>query len=100
MAAVAARKTYICSVSPIFNPNSEAKDSIITLAEKEQVIRMVKKIGGNSAKYEFGDIKGQSEKLRQQMELAKIAAGTTSRILLTGGERHRQGAVRPGYPQL
>ena len=77
-------KTYICSVSPIFSQNSQAKDSIITIAEKEKVIRIVKKIGGNSAKYEFGDIKGQSERLLQQIEMAKIAAGTTSRILLSG----------------
>jgi len=54
------------------------------MAEKRQVINLAKKIGGNYAKYDFKDIKGYNPALLRQIELAKIAAKTNSRVLLLG----------------
>lgn len=75
---------YICSISPIKNSRSENLGTIITLNEKKKVINIAQKIGGNYAKYQFADIKGKSYPILKQIELAKIAAKTNSRILIVG----------------
>jgi PAS domain S-box-containing protein len=77
-------KHYICRVDPIRNASMRELGAIITLAEKQGVIDTAKKIGGNYAKYRFSDIKGKNEAFLRQLELAKIAARTNSRILLLG----------------
>ena len=77
-------KTFICSVDPIHNRSRKILGSIVTLAEKRQMINIAKRIGGNYAKYEFKDIKGENSGLQRQIEMAKIAAKTNSRVLITG----------------
>jgi transcriptional regulator of acetoin/glycerol metabolism len=74
----------ICSISPIRNSQSEILGTIITFNEKKKVITIAQKIGGNYAKYQFEDIKGNSHPMVRQIELAKIAAKTNSRILIVG----------------
>ena len=64
--------------------SSRELGAIITLVEKQGVIKYAKKIGGNYAKYRFSDIKGKNEAFLRQIELAKIAARTNSRVLLVG----------------
>jgi PAS domain S-box-containing protein len=75
---------YICNIDPIRDTYGKDSGKLITLAEKQQVINMTKKIGGNYARYEFDSIKGDSEILKKQIELAQITAKTNSRVLLTG----------------
>lgn len=77
-------RSYICSVDPVRNASGHILGAIITMAEKRQVINLAKKIGGNYAKYDFKDIKGSNPALLRQIELAKIAAKTNSRVLLLG----------------
>ncbi len=77
-------KSYICSFNPIQNNSSHAIGAIITMTEKRQVISIAKKISGNYAKYLFKDIKGRNPALLKQIELAKIAAKTNSRVLIIG----------------
>ncbi|MBU2498079.1 MAG: sigma 54-interacting transcriptional regulator, partial [Proteobacteria bacterium] len=77
-------KSYMCSGDPIRNASGHVLGAIITLAEKRQVISIAKKIGGNYAKYRFSDIKGKDPELLRQVELARIAAKTNARILITG----------------
>lgn len=77
-------QSYICSISPIQHSQQDDLGTILTLHEKKKVIKMVQKIGGNYAKYQFDDIKGKSLQLLKQIELAKIAAKTNSRILIIG----------------
>jgi transcriptional regulator with PAS, ATPase and Fis domain len=48
------------------------------------MISLAKRFGGNYAKYQFKDIKGNNPTLLKQKELAKIAARTNSRILIIG----------------
>jgi transcriptional regulator of acetoin/glycerol metabolism len=77
-------KTYMCRVDPIQNPSYKLMGVIITMSEKRQMFDMVRKISGNYAKYEFDDIKGEDPELKRQVELARIASKTASRVLLIG----------------
>ncbi len=77
-------RSFICSVDPVRNASGHILGAIITMAEKRQVINIAKKIGGNYAKYEFKDIKGNNPALLRSIELAKIAAKANSRVLLIG----------------
>ena len=76
--------TYLCSLNRIMEGGVPGQSALITLAEKKNVIDIVKRIGGNHAKYEFSDIKGGNAELRRQIEVAKIAAASNSRILISG----------------
>jgi transcriptional regulator of acetoin/glycerol metabolism len=78
------KRTYICSVNPIRNADGQELGTIIKLSEKQQMIKIAKRIGGNYAKYEFKDIKGRSPEIQRQIQMAKIAANTNSRILIIG----------------
>jgi PAS domain S-box-containing protein len=77
-------KSFMCSVDPIRDSSGHGIGAIITLAEKRQVISIAKKIGGNYAKYRLSDIKGKDPELLRQLELARIAAKTNSRVLIMG----------------
>ena len=77
-------KSYMCSVDPFRNASGHILGAIITMAEKQQMISIAKRIGGNYAKYLFKDIKGNSPALLKQLEMSKIAARTNSRILIIG----------------
>jgi len=78
------QKAYICRIDPIGNENGQGFGSIITLTQKKHMMNIAKRIGGNYAKYEFKDIKGSNPGLERQIELAKVAAKTNSRILIIG----------------
>jgi len=78
------QKNYMCRVDPTRNASGEVLGTIITMAEKRHMINIAKKLGGNYSKYEFKDIKGNSPAFQRQIELAKIAARTNSRILIIG----------------
>jgi PAS domain S-box-containing protein len=78
------QKNYMCRVDPIRNASGEVLGSIINMAEERHMINIAKKLGGNYSKYEFKDIKGNSPTFQRQIELAKIAAQTNSKILIIG----------------
>jgi PAS domain S-box-containing protein len=78
------QKNYMCRVDPIRNTSGEVLGTIITMAEKRHMINIAKRLGGNYSKYEFKDIKGNSPTFQRQIELAKIAAQTNSKILIIG----------------
>ncbi len=75
---------YLCSLSRIIEGGLPSQSALITLTEKKYVIDIVKRMGGNYAKYEFGDIKGSNARLHRQIDIAKIAAASSSRILISG----------------
>ena len=78
------QKNYMCRVDPIRNASGDVLGTIITMVEKRYMMNIAKKLGGNYSKYEFKDIKGSSSTFQRQIELAKIAARTNSRILIIG----------------
>jgi sigma-54 dependent transcriptional regulator, acetoin dehydrogenase operon transcriptional activator AcoR len=75
-------QTYMCRVDPIQSEVYKLMGMILIMSEKRQMINMVKKISGNYAKYEFKDIKGADTELKRQIELARIASKTNSRVLI------------------
>ena len=77
-------RTFICSIDPIRNASGQKLGTFIKMSEKQRMIKIAKQIGGNYAKHEFDDIKGHSEILKRQIQFAKIAANTNSRILIIG----------------
>jgi len=77
-------RSYICSVDPTRNASGHTLGAIVTLTEKRQAINIAKKLSGNYAKYYFKDIKGNNPSLLKQIEFAKIAAKTQSRVLIIG----------------
>lgn len=77
-------KTYICRADPIRNHLGNLLGTIITMSEKRHVINLTKKFSGNFSKYDFNRIKGESPGFKRQIELARVAARTNSRILIVG----------------
>lgn len=80
----AGHRGYMCSVDPVQDAAGDVLGAIITMTQKREMINIAKKIGGNYAKYEFNDIKGTNPALLKQIELSKVAARTSSRILIIG----------------
>jgi len=77
-------QTFLCRANPILAPSFKLLGMLLILSEKGQVMTIAKKIGGNYAKYEFQDIQGGNQLLKQQVELARVAAKTNSRVLIIG----------------
>ena len=75
-------QTYLCRVDPIQSESYKLMGMIIIMSEKRHMINIVRKISGNYAKYEFGDIKGEDPVLKRQIQLSKIASKTNSRVLI------------------
>jgi transcriptional regulator with PAS, ATPase and Fis domain len=77
-------RTFICSIDPVRDHSGHILGAIIRMSEKRQLMSIAKRISGNYAKYHFEDIMGNDPALLRQIELAKIAARTNSRILIIG----------------
>ncbi|MDO8942132.1 MAG: sigma 54-interacting transcriptional regulator, partial [Desulfobacterales bacterium] len=77
-------RTFLCRVDPIQTPTQKMLGMIITMAEKRRMIDIAKRIGGNYSKYEFDDIRGRNPQFLKQIEMAKIAAKSNSRVLIIG----------------
>ena len=77
-------RNFLCRIDPIQSQSLKILGVIFTLTEKRQMIDIAKHIGGNYSKYEFADIRGQSRPFLKQIELAKIAAKSNSRVLIMG----------------
>jgi sigma-54 dependent transcriptional regulator, acetoin dehydrogenase operon transcriptional activator AcoR len=77
-------KPFICQVDPIYTKQFKLLGRILTISAPKKMISIAKQIGGNYAKYEFSDIKGQNSQLQQQIELAKTASKTNSKVLIMG----------------
>jgi transcriptional regulator of acetoin/glycerol metabolism len=75
---------HICRFAPVLLDGGEPCGMTVSISTKGQMIDIAKRVGGNYAKYYFNDIKGESAGLREQIALAKRAAASAQRILLTG----------------
>ncbi|RLB05900.1 MAG: hypothetical protein DRG50_06490 [Deltaproteobacteria bacterium] len=56
----------------------------MVLEEKKKVVRLIQRLSGSYAKFRFTDIKGRDPRFVKQIELAKIAARSNSKVLLIG----------------
>jgi transcriptional regulator of acetoin/glycerol metabolism len=77
-------QNFMCRVDPIQTQAFKLLGLIVTMAEKRQMISIAKKISGNYSKFEFADIQGKNAQFVKQIEFAKVAAKTNSRILIIG----------------
>lgn len=75
---------HICRFEPILPRDGKFEGTILSISPKKQAIDIANQVGGNYAAYTFDDIMGKSPALERQIELAKRAAKTGSRILVTG----------------
>ncbi len=76
-------KSFILSTRPI-DVNGETLGKILILTEKRRVYELIHRFAGSHARFTFDDIVGECPQLIRQIELARIAAQTDSRILLVG----------------
>lgn len=74
---------FLLSVRPV-KAHGRLLGKILILTERRRVHELIHRFGGNQARFTFADIKGEDPKLKRQIELAKIAAKTGSRVLLVG----------------
>ena len=77
-------KSYMCNIDPIHTGTFKLLGNIVTMAGPNKMISIAKKIGGNYAKFEFSDIIGRNANFIHQIDMAKIAAKTNSRVLIMG----------------
>jgi len=74
---------FILSTKPI-RVNGKTVGKLLILTAKQRVQELIQRFSGANARFTFEDIKGRNFQLLRQIELAKIAAKTDSRILLVG----------------
>lgn len=77
-------QSLVWRFEPIDKRQDHRLGTIISISLKKQAIEIANQVGGNYAPCTFADIKGRSPVLKKQIDLARKAARTSSRILLTG----------------
>lgn len=76
--------THYASLDPIRITGGEPVGGLITIMAKKEVMRMAVEMTGTHAHFTFDSIKGSSEKLRDVLHLARIAAGSSAPVLIIG----------------
>jgi len=80
-----AKATVSLVVTPYFmRSESGTEGAILMLRARKDHLNDVRDIAGFSATFRFEDIIGRSPLIRQQIELGRMAAKQTTRILITG----------------
>lgn len=74
---------FILSTRPIFF-GGKIVGKILILTEKQRVYQLIQRFTGSHARFTFEDVVGKNPQFLRQIDLAKIAAKTNSRILLVG----------------
>jgi len=74
---------FLLSTKAIY-VNRKSVGRILILTARNRVHELIQRFSGAKARFSFDDIKGANPQLRRQVELARIAAQTDSRILLVG----------------
>lgn len=80
------RKTSRCIVTmnPIVNSDSQKIGTLIILKEPKEVHRLVKRVVGLDARYNFSNIWGVSPSISKTIELSKKVAKSSSNIVICG----------------
>ena len=76
--------THYASLDPIRITGGEPVGGLVTIMAKKDVMRMAVEMTGTHAHFTFDSIKGSSEKLRDVLHLARIAAGSSAPVLIVG----------------
>ena len=76
--------TQYASLDPIRNTGGELVGGLITVIEKKEIIRVATEMTGSHAHFTFDSIIGSSDELQSALRMARISAGSTTTILLSG----------------
>lgn len=74
----------MANLQPILDAGSQASGAVLTFREMGEVGRLVNRVIGVQRTFAFEDIIGSSPIIEKTKELARIAAGTSSNILIQG----------------
>ncbi len=76
--------SYFASLDPIRSQSGKLVGGLITVIEKKEIIRVATEMTGSHAHFTFESIIGNSDELQSALHVAKIAATSTTTVLLTG----------------
>ncbi len=76
--------TQYASLDPIRNNTGELVGGLITVTEKKEIIRVATEMTGSHAHFTFDSIIGSSDELKTALHMARIAAKSTTTVLLAG----------------
>ena len=74
----------LCTVKPIFDATGKIQGSIIVFNEIKRIRKLLNEMAGAQARFTFEDIIGGSPSITEAKRLAKIAATSSSSVLLLG----------------
>lgn len=74
----------MANLQPVMNDEKRVVGAVLTFREMGEVGRLVNRVIGVQRTYTFDDIIGTSSVIEKAKELARIAAGTSSNILIEG----------------
>ncbi|SDP05361.1 sigma-54-dependent Fis family transcriptional regulator [Desulforhopalus singaporensis] len=76
--------TYFASLDPIRQVNGKLVGGLVTVTDKGEMFRVATEMTGSQAHFTFNSIVGTSEKLKSAIHMARISAGTSATVLLSG----------------
>ena len=82
--AASGKIAVMANLQPIMGPATHAAGAVLTFREMGEVGRLVNRVIGVQRTFSFEDIIGRSSVMEKTVELARIAAGTGSNILIQG----------------
>ena len=74
----------MANLQPIMDASTQVTGAVLTFREMGEVGRLVNRVIGVQRTFSFDDIIGQSTVMDKSVELARIAAGTSTNILIQG----------------
>ncbi len=77
-------RSYLMLRPFLIHGRQGVQGAILVLSERSRFFNIVRDVSGYNARFTFEDIKGHAPELKIQMDLARMAAGTDSRILIIG----------------
>ena len=74
----------MANLQPVLDEGRGVRGAVLTFREMDEVGRLVNRVIGAQRTFTFEDVIGSSAVLEKTKELARVAAGTASNILITG----------------
>ncbi|RRD69118.1 MULTISPECIES: sigma-54-dependent Fis family transcriptional regulator [unclassified Desulfovibrio] len=75
---------HYASISPIQIETGELGGWLITIMKKKEIMRIAVEMAGNTARFTFDSIIGTSQKMKDVLHMAHIAARSSAPLLITG----------------
>ena len=82
--AASGKVAAMANLQPVVDAMGQAGGAVLTFREMGEVGRLVNRVIGVQRTFSFDDIIGQSPVIEKTKELARIAAGTSSNVLIQG----------------